>query len=126
MLQIRSGSLLARLSFFAIILSPVPSFAAGISLYVSPTGSDSNTCSSAQPCREIRRALELVGAGDTILVADGSYKGFDVSNMHGAAGSPITIKAQGAGAVVQKTTDRSDNRDTIFITFSTYIVVDGL
>jgi hypothetical protein len=85
-----------------------------------------NFCSPSLPCREIRRALELVGPGDTILVADGIYKGFDVEDLHGLAGSPITIKAQGANAIIQKTTDRSDNRDTIFITFSSYIVVEGL
>ena len=59
-------------------------------------------------------------------MADGSYLGFDVNDIHGAAGAPITIKAQGTGAQVVPTTDRSDNRDTIFVTFSSYIVVDGL
>jgi hypothetical protein len=78
------------------------------------------------PCREIRRAVELVGPGDTILVADGTYKGFTISSVHGNNGNPITIKAQGSNAVVVKTVDRSDNRDTIFITFSSYITVDGL
>jgi hypothetical protein len=94
--------------------------------YVSPSGSNANSCSSTLPCREIRRALELVGPGDTILVADGAYKGFDVRDLNGLAGSPIIIKAQGTNAIIQKTTDRPDNRDTIFITFSSYIVVDGL
>jgi Right handed beta helix region/Abnormal spindle-like microcephaly-assoc'd, ASPM-SPD-2-Hydin/HYDIN/CFA65/VesB-like, Ig-like domain len=123
--RFRSGSLLARLSFF-IILSPVPASAAGVTLYVSPSGSDSNTCLPSLPCREIRRAVELVGPGDTILVANGTYKGFTISNVHGSNGNPITIKAQGSNAVVVKTVDRSDNRDTIFITFSSYITVDGL
>src|SRR5262245_60907727 len=124
MQQIRHGSLLVRLSFVVIILSPLPAFAAGVNLYVSPSGSDANTCLQTLPCREIRRALELVDHGDTILVADGTYKGFTISNLHGNNGNPITIKAQGSNAVVVKTTDRPDNRDTIFITFSSYIVVD--
>src|SRR4030095_5675166 len=110
--MLRSRTSLRRSLSAALLLAAVaaaaPSLAAGATLYVSPSGSDGNTCSSALPCREIRRALELVGPGDTILVADGSYKGFDVSDMHGAAGSPITIKAQGTGAVVVKTTDRPD------------------
>lgn len=80
----------------------------------------------AQPCREIRRALQLVAAGETILVANGSYKGFDVDDVHGTPASPITIKAQGGAAQVLVTTDRSDNRDTIFVTFSSYVVIDGL
>ena len=94
--------------------------------YVSPSGSDANACSQASPCRQIRRALALAAAGDTILVADGSYLGFDVDGIHGTAARPITIRAQGTGAQVAPTTDRSDNRDTIFVTFSSYVVLDGL
>jgi parallel beta-helix repeat protein len=105
--------------------APTP-LAVGTEYYVSSTGSDANACTISAPCRQIRRALSLVSAGSTILVADGSYLGFDVDGLHGTAGAPITIKAQGAGAQVVPTTDRSDNRDTIFITSSSYIVVDGL
>ena len=120
----RFGPLATCLSY-VIILSSVP-VSAGVNLYVSPAGNDGNTCSSSLPCRQIRRALELVDHGDTILVADGTYKGFTVSNMHGNQGNPITIKAQGSNATVVKTTDRPDNRDTIFITWSSYITIDGL
>ena len=121
----RFGSLLTSVSFF-VALSPVPASAAGVNLYVAPSGSDSNTCLQSLPCREIRRALALAGPGDTILVADGTYKGFTASSVHGAAGNPITIKAQGSNAEVVKTVDRPDNRDTIFITWSSYVTIDGL
>ena len=116
-----------RLSGTALAgLLAVSSSAAAATYYVSPTGSDANSCAQTTPCRQIRRALTLVGPGDTILVADGSYLGFDVKDLLGVAGSPITIKAQGTGAQVVPTTDRPDNRDTIFITYSSYIVIDGL
>ena len=114
-----SGAALA-----ALLASVSP--AAAATYYVSATGSDANACAQTAPCRQIRRALTLVVAGDTILVADGSYLGFDVRDLVGAAGRPITIKAQGSSAQVVPTTDRPDNRDTIFITYSSYIVVDGL
>jgi hypothetical protein len=52
--------------------------------YVSPSGNDTNPCTASLPCREIRQPLRFVVAGDTILVADGSYKGFDVADIHGA------------------------------------------
>jgi parallel beta-helix repeat protein len=68
----------------------------------------------------------LVAPGETILVANGTYKGFDVDDVHGTPAAPITIKAQGSGAQILVTTDRSDNRDTIFVTFSSYVVIDGL
>jgi len=94
--------------------------------YVSPSGSSSNNGSQAAPWRQIRDALPRVVAGDTILVADGSYLGFDMDGINGTAAAPITIKATGLNAVVTKTTDRPDNRDTIYIAFSSYIVIDGL
>jgi parallel beta-helix repeat protein len=112
-----------------VLVAPVASVrvqAAGATYYVSPTGSDAGACTFVAPCRQIRRALTLVNAGDTIFVANGSYLGFDVDSLHGAPGAPITVKAQGTGALVTATTDRPDNRDTIFITFSSYIVIDGL
>ncbi|TSC72144.1 MAG: fibronectin, type III domain-containing protein, partial [Parcubacteria group bacterium Gr01-1014_38] len=95
-------------------------------LFVSPTGSDANACTAAAPCRQVRRALTAVGPGDTIVVADGDYLGFTASGINGTAAAPITIRAQGAGANMLVTTDRADNRDTILITSSSYLVIDGL
>jgi parallel beta-helix repeat protein len=99
--------------------------AAGITYYVSPSGVDTNPGTPASPFREIRQALTVVAPGDLVLVADGSYKGFDVNAVNGTAGRPITIQAQGKAALVLATTDRSDNRDNIFITYSSYVIVDG-
>ncbi len=48
-----------------------------------------------------------------------------LSTISGSSTGPISIQAQGTNAVVTPTTDRSDNRDTIFIVDSTYIVLDG-
>ena len=121
-------SLLAR-SFPAIALGGLlaaASHADAATYYVAPTGSDASSCSSTAPCRQIRRGLALAGPGDTVLVADGDYLGFDVRDRDGSAASPITIRAAGTNARVLKTTDRSDNRDTIFVTYSSYVVIDGL
>jgi parallel beta-helix repeat protein len=127
---LRPNRAVRALLFSVMILTALyslPGVAFAVSTYyVSPNGSDLNSCSQSQPCREIRKALALVRAGDTILVADGTYKGFDVANMNGASGAPITIKATGSRAVIVPTTDRHDNRDTIFITYSSYIIVNGL
>ncbi len=94
--------------------------------YVAPTGSDDRNGSQAAPFRQIRAALTHVHPGDTILVGDGDYLGFTVDSLQGTADAPITIRALGKGARVLPTTDRHDNRDTIFITDSAYVVVDGL
>ena len=75
----RRGVLLGTLAF----AGSLPSAAGAATYYVSPSGSDANPCSIALPCREIRRPLTFVGAGDTILAADGTYKGIDVNDLHG-------------------------------------------
>src|SRR5689334_1247282 len=112
-----------RLALGLFVLAAAPAGAA--TYYVSPTGTGT-ACSLATPCRQIRTALLLVAPNDTIQVADGSYLGFDVDDIDGLPGQPITIHATGTNAVVTVTTDRPDNRDTIFITFSDWIVIDGL
>jgi nitrous oxidase accessory protein NosD len=40
---------------------------------VSPTGSDSGPCTAAAPCRTIRHAVDMAGAGSIIDVAPGTY-----------------------------------------------------
>src|SRR5689334_994892 len=97
-----------------------PSVCQAAIYYVSPTGSDLNNGSQAAPFRQIRAALPHVQPGDTVRVSDGDYLGFNVDSLHGLSGQPITIQATGANANVILTTDRSDNRDTIFVTFSSY------
>jgi parallel beta-helix repeat protein len=94
--------------------------------YVSPTGNDSNNGSFSHPFREIRAAIAVITVGDTVLVADGQYKGFDIDGKNGASKNPITLKATGLNAEIFNTTDRSDNRDTILITSSSFIMIDGL
>jgi len=99
----------------------------GDNFYVSTSGNDANSCSSAGPCRQIRRALQLAGVGDTINVADGSYLGFTLSNLNGTATEPITIKATGSNAIITATTDRgTDDRDNIYVSLSSHIIIDGL
>ena len=99
--------------------------AAAQTYYVSPSGNDANNGAQAQPFRQIRKALTLVQPGDTILVSDGTYLGFDAFDKAGTSIAPIAIRALGTNATVTKTTDRTDNRDTIHIEDCTYLVVDG-
>jgi len=95
-------------------------------VYVAPTGSDAGgNGSAARPYREIRKALERVRPGDTVLVADGQYRGFTLTNAKATREKPITLRAQGAKAEVSPTTDRRDNRDTIYLDGCSYIVLDG-
>ena len=100
----------------------------GPEYYVSPTGSDANPCTAALPCRQIRRALHAGRRPATpSWWPTAATWASTWTTSTAPPGAPITIKARGHRAhVVTVTTDRPDNRDTIFITFSSYIVVDGL
>jgi parallel beta-helix repeat protein len=120
----RRGWVAAALAALGSLASA--SASAATKYYVAPTGSDSNSGSSAAPFRQIRKAISVSNPGDTVLVTDGSYLGFDLDSMAGTAGAPFTIRALGSAAEVLPTTDRSDNRDTIHILFSSYVVIDGL
>jgi len=92
---------------------------------VAPTGDDTQAGTAARPFRQIRRAIGLVQRGDTVLVADGRYLGFDVLDKLATPAAPITLRAAGPNVVVTRTTDRGDNRDTIRIEDCAYLVVDG-
>jgi parallel beta-helix repeat protein len=113
------------LAFIAAAAASLGTAWGATTYYVSPSGSDSNPGSQLSPFRQIRKGIAVGLAGDTILVADGSYLGFDLS-VTGTLSAPFTIRALGTAANVLPTTDRSDNRDTIHILFSSFVVVDGL
>jgi parallel beta-helix repeat protein len=95
-------------------------------LQVAATGSDgAGDGSAARPYREIRKALERIQPGDTIMVAAGQYQGFTLRDLKGTAAKAITIKAAGPKVEILPTTDRSDNRDTLYLDGCSYIVIDG-
>lgn len=98
----------------------------GNTYYVSPSGNDANACTAAAPCRQIRKPLTLVQPGDVIQVADGVYLGFTIDSLNGTPTNRIIIKATGSNAYVQASTDRSDNRDNIKLSFCSYLVFDGI
>src|SRR5215467_10050680 len=75
----------------------------GATFYVSPTGSDSNPGTQAQPFRNIQRAADVVNPGNTVIVEDGVYT-YSGSNecvktivcltRGGAPGQLVTFKSR--------------------------------
>jgi len=61
-------------------------------LYVSTTGSDSNTGASSSPLKTITKAAQLAQPGDTVLVHGGTYNGNVTISKNGTASAPITFK----------------------------------
>jgi Right handed beta helix region len=113
--------LLAPLSFALAILT-VSSAAFSATYYVVATGGD-DTASGAMgsPWATLQHAADSVAAGDTVMVAAGSYVGFDIQTS-GAPNAPITFSAD-AGTMV--TTQNPDTPDGINIENCSYVVVQG-
>jgi Right handed beta helix region len=79
--------------------------ATGTVYYLSPAGSDSNPGTAAAPWQTLGKAFATLHAGDTALLASGTYGQGDASALtwtgQGSASAPITIKAApGAKPVV--------------------------
>ena len=70
------------------------SAAARATYYVSTNGNDVGDGSAAHPWATLRHADEVVGPGDTVLVADGVYRGDIVLRKSGTSGHPITFAAE--------------------------------
>ena len=69
-------------------------------LYVSPTGSDSNNGSQNAPFRTILAASQAAQAGTTIHVASGTYAGGFTTTSSGTASAPITYVSDTPGGAV--------------------------
>jgi hypothetical protein len=90
--------------------------------FVSPAGDDAAACTEAAPCRTIDHALQGAAPGTTVIVSEGHYPPFVLRDLHGTAERPLTVLAPGRNAEI----DPGKARDTIYVTRSTYLVIDGL
>lgn len=93
--------------------------------YVAPTGSDSNSGSSAAPWRSLQKAAATMAAGDTSLIADGEYPGGIVQSRAGTAAAPITFRAVHPGVPIVRG-DQTADRDAFYVTEADHVVVEGL
>ncbi len=92
--------------------------------YVSNSGNDSNDgLTSANAFKTLQHAADIVAAGDTVFVENGTYVGFDLRNKNGTSGNPIVFKATGNNVLVnQKGPIRND---IINVESSDYAIIDG-
>jgi parallel beta-helix repeat protein len=65
----------------------------GTTYYVSPTGSDSNPGTEAQPWRTIQKAADTLVAGDTVYIKAGTYQERVIPQNSGSAGNYIVYAA---------------------------------
>ncbi len=71
---------------------------AAASIFLSPTGSDSNGCSSSAPCLTMARAYSLAKAGSVVQLAAGTYgvQTLSSNNPSVTSSSPVTFVSSGA------------------------------
>lgn len=95
-----------------------------ITYYVSNAGNNSNSgLSPAQAFLTIQKGADVAQAGDTVLVADGTYSGFDFRNKNGTASSPVVFKAIGNNCLINL--KGPIRQDGINIENADYVIVDG-
>jgi hypothetical protein len=101
-----SHSLLIALAVgvFALASAPVAG-AARPSVFVSPTGSDSNPCTRARPCRSFNRAYHDARSGQTVRVAAGIYPGQTIGTDRTKSSTRDVVFARARGAIVVVTGD---------------------
>ena len=100
----------------------IASLAAGQNTwYVASSGSDSNGCTSSQPCATIARASTLARPGDTVLVAPGTYYGSFQTRASGTASAYITYfsKERWGAKLVQ------GHSGSAWGNYGSYVVIDG-
>ena len=105
---------------------------AGKTYYVSGTGSDQNDgLNQGKAFRTLQKAADLVKAGDTVYVMNGTYTNINpntnilsILDKHGTANAPITFTAYPGHTPVLEA--RINNWNAISIRGSSYVVIEGL
>jgi methionine-rich copper-binding protein CopC len=96
--RVAAGIALVVAALAAVSGLSTPAHAAGTVYYVSPTGADTNSGTSANaPFKTIQKALDLAQPGTTINLAAGTYREALTTKVAGTAAAPITIKGPETG-----------------------------
>ena len=119
------GGLRALCVIFALVLARVQA----ADLYVSTSGSDSNSGTSASPFRTITYAYSKASGGTTIHVLPGTYTDYTSGwGIHlgksGSSSSPIVLHSETRGGAIIDGGNASDRNQGFYIDGS-YNTVDG-
>jgi parallel beta-helix repeat protein len=90
--------------------------------YVATNGNDSNPGSSSNPWRTLQKAANTARAGDVVLVANGTYVGFQVT-ADGTSSSPIVFRANGSNVIINAR--NATTPDNVNIEGGNYVTVEG-
>jgi len=111
------------LQFFLIAISVPSLIFSQTTYYVFESGSNSNNGLTPQTAfATLQYAADMVSAGDSVLVLEGNYVGFDI-RTNGTQNSPIVFKAIENNVVIDER--NSITSDGINIENAGWIVIDG-
>ena len=114
---------LLRLFFLNLLLFFVGLISAQTTYYVSENGSNSNNgLTPATAFETLQHAADIVTVGDSVLVLQGNYVGFDIRKS-ASQNSPIVFKVIENSVVID--TRNSVTPDGINIENASWIVLDG-
>lgn len=89
---------LAGLTFFLSHAGPTLS-AASATVYISPTGSDSNNgLATTTPVKTFNKAFSLLAAGGTLYLLDGTYTESTTGSIHSEINAPSGVPPDGLSA----------------------------
>ena len=103
--------------------------------YTAPTPPPSTDCSatnvrcvddtagSTQEYSTIQAAVNAAVAGDTVLVHDGTYQGFNLKSKSGTISSPIIIR--GVGRAFINRNEPGGSGELIYTTFAGYFTIEN-
>jgi hypothetical protein len=74
--------------------------AAGPTVYLSPSGSDSAACTQAAPCKTFDRGYRVAAPGAEVELAGGTYAGQSMNNLPVKSSSEKVVFQPAAGATV--------------------------
>jgi hypothetical protein len=112
-----------RLAVVLAVAVLVPVASPGVNYYVAPWGDDG--CSGLSwdsAFVTLQRAANLVAAGDSVIVADGDYAGFDL-RAYGTEALPIVFSAYGDSVRINQR--NSVTPDGMNIENAGWVVVEG-
>jgi hypothetical protein len=93
--------------------------------YVATTGNDAWAGTSAAPWKTIQKAVVAAGGGDRVIIRAGRHAPFNLRNINGAAGAPITLFGE-PGAIVDANYNGGGGIRPIEFYGGSYITIDGL
>jgi len=112
------------LPFIFLFLAGIMNPCFSVNYYVANSGKDNQSgLSLVNAFQTLRKSTEVVKAGDTVFVQEGTYSGFDLRDVYGTSTKPVVYKAMNSNVIINQKGSKRD--DGINIEGCDYIVVDG-